>query len=209
MDWAAEYDRPVTTSLDPSTGSTRERLLDAAAEVFCERGYERTTVAEVARRAGLTTGAIYANFRDKGELLLQTIERDSALVVADMEAARSRGASATDRLVLMARQMVTRPDTTDRLLLVELFAAARRDPNVARRVTEMLGAIERELTRLMERAQHDGDVDDQWDAATMARFCLALGVGFSQVAVAGLPHPDAANWTALTAHMVAAVRPPK
>ena len=38
--------------------STRQRLLEAATEVFLEKGYEGTRVAEVARRAGLTTGAI-------------------------------------------------------------------------------------------------------------------------------------------------------
>ena len=64
--------------------TTRGRLLDAAAEVFCERGYDGTTVAEVARRAGLTTGAIYANFRDKAELLLKTIERSSGHVVKSL-----------------------------------------------------------------------------------------------------------------------------
>lgn len=197
----------MTAPPESTSSSTRARLLDAAAEVFSERGYEGTTVAEVARRAGLTTGAIYANFRDKAELLLQTIERDSAEAVADMEAARSAGASATDRLVIMARRLVTQPDTTDRLLFVELFAAARRDPDVGRRVAEMLGAMETELTRLVERARHDGDVDEAWDAATLARFCLALGVGFTQLAVAGLPDPDAAKWAELCVHLVASVRP--
>jgi AcrR family transcriptional regulator len=188
-------------------GSTRGRLLDAAADVFCERGYEGTTVAEVARRAGLTTGAIYANFRDKAELLLQTIERDSAGVIADMEAARDAGLSAADRLLLMARGMVADPDNTERLLFVEMFAAARRDPGVGRRVTEALAAMESEMTRMMERARHDGDVANEWDPATLARFCLSLGVGFTHLAVAGLPDPDPAQWAALMERLLAAVRP--
>ncbi len=49
--------------------STRERLLTAATEVFLEKGFEGTRVAEVARRAGLTTGAIYGNFESKADLL--------------------------------------------------------------------------------------------------------------------------------------------
>lgn len=187
--------------------STRARLLDAAAEVFCERGYEGTTVAEVARRAGLTTGAIYANFRDKAELLLETIERGSARVVADMEAARSKGVSAADRLLLMARRMITDHDDTERLLFVEMFAAARRDPDVGRRVAEALAAMEGELARMMERAKTDGDVGPDWDAAVLARFCLSLGVGFTQLAVAGLAEPDPDQWSALAAHLLAAIHP--
>ncbi len=187
--------------------STRARLLDAAAEVFCERGYEGTTVAEVARRAGLTTGAIYANFRDKAELLLETIERGSARVVADMDAARSKGVSAADRLLLMARRMITERDDTERLLFVEMFAAARRDPDVGRRVAEALSAMEGELARMMERAKADGDVGPEWDAAVLARFCLSLGVGFTHLAVAGLAEPDPDQWSALTAHLLAAIHP--
>ncbi|MEY2397839.1 MAG: hypothetical protein QOJ00_1013 [Actinomycetota bacterium] len=49
--------------------STRARLLEAATNVFLEKGYEGTRVAEIARRAGLTTGAIYGNFESKADLL--------------------------------------------------------------------------------------------------------------------------------------------
>lgn len=187
--------------------STSDRLLDAAAQVFCERGYDGTTVAEVARRASLTTGAIYANFRDKAELLLKTIERGSSAAVVDMEAARAAGASAADRLLLMARRMVAEPDSTERLLFVEMFSAARRHPDVGRRVAEALSAMEAELAKLMDRARDDGDVDPVWEPAVLARFCLALGVGFTQLAVAGLPDPDAAEWVALAERIISAVRP--
>lgn len=189
-------------------GSTRARLIDAAAEVFCERGYDGTTVAEVARRAGLTTGAIYANFRDKAELLLQTIERGSGDVVTDMEAARDAGVSAADRLLLMAQRMVSEPDTTERLLFVEMFSAARRHPDVGRRVAESLAAMEWELAKLMDRARIDGDLDAGWDSGVLARFCLALGVGFTHLAVAGLPDPDPSEWVSLAARIISAVRPP-
>src|SRR4051812_8217985 len=53
---------------------TRARLLDAAVEVIRERGFYRTTLEEVARRAGMTRGAIYGNFNDKDELLLAVVE---------------------------------------------------------------------------------------------------------------------------------------
>src|SRR5438132_8164486 len=59
------------------TGGTRTRLLEAAVEVFAEDGYEGARVQEIARRAGLTTGAIYAQFRNKAELLQEAIECSS------------------------------------------------------------------------------------------------------------------------------------
>lgn len=54
---------------------TRRRLVESAAEVFGRRGYDGTTVAEIARNAGLTSGAIYAHYQNKSDLLMSTIER--------------------------------------------------------------------------------------------------------------------------------------
>ncbi|HEY1598537.1 MAG TPA: helix-turn-helix domain-containing protein, partial [Pirellulales bacterium] len=48
---------------------TLERLLDAAEEVFAEKGFESATVAEVVRRAKSSVGAMYARFTDKNALL--------------------------------------------------------------------------------------------------------------------------------------------
>src|SRR4029077_18885673 len=55
------------------TVSSRDRLLAAAVEVFVEQGYEGARVQDIARAAGLTTGAIYANFRGKEDLLFDAI----------------------------------------------------------------------------------------------------------------------------------------
>jgi len=49
---------------------TRAALLEAARSVIREKGYERTTLEEVAQRAGLTTGAIYGNFKNRDELFI-------------------------------------------------------------------------------------------------------------------------------------------
>ena len=49
---------------------TRTALLEAARALIREKGYERTTLEEVAQRAGMTTGAIYGNFRNRDELFI-------------------------------------------------------------------------------------------------------------------------------------------
>jgi AcrR family transcriptional regulator len=49
---------------------TRAALLDAARALVREKGYARTTLEEVAARAGMTTGAIYGNFRNRDELFI-------------------------------------------------------------------------------------------------------------------------------------------
>lgn len=49
---------------------TRAALLEAARALVREKGHERTTLEEVAARAGMTTGAIYGNFKNRDELFI-------------------------------------------------------------------------------------------------------------------------------------------
>jgi len=53
---------------------TRATLLEAARALVREEGYDRTTLAKVAERAGMTTGAIYGNFRNRDELFIALVE---------------------------------------------------------------------------------------------------------------------------------------
>jgi AcrR family transcriptional regulator len=49
---------------------TRARLFEAARSLIREKGYENTTLEDIAERAGMTTGAIYGNFRNRDELFV-------------------------------------------------------------------------------------------------------------------------------------------
>jgi AcrR family transcriptional regulator len=49
---------------------TRAALLEGARALIREKGYERTTMEDVAQRAGMTTGAIYGNFKNRDELFI-------------------------------------------------------------------------------------------------------------------------------------------
>jgi AcrR family transcriptional regulator len=54
---------------------TRARLIDAALELTRERGFDGVTVQDIAERAGLTTGAIYGNFKNRDALFIALAER--------------------------------------------------------------------------------------------------------------------------------------
>ena len=54
---------------------TRDQLLDAAEFLFQERGVSRTSLQQIADQAGLTRGAIYWHFKDKGELFCAMVDR--------------------------------------------------------------------------------------------------------------------------------------
>ena len=54
---------------------SRRRALDAAERLFAERGYERTSIAEIARRSGVSRGSIPWHFTNKDGVLLAVLER--------------------------------------------------------------------------------------------------------------------------------------
>ncbi|GGX91794.1 TetR family transcriptional regulator [Litchfieldella qijiaojingensis] len=55
--------------------ATREALLDAAEEVFYEKGVARTSLEEIARHAGMTRGAVYWHFKNKADLFMALLDR--------------------------------------------------------------------------------------------------------------------------------------
>jgi TetR/AcrR family transcriptional regulator, acrAB operon repressor len=55
--------------------ATRDRILDTAEQVFSEHGVARTSLADIADAAGVTRGAIYWHFRNKGDLFAGLLDR--------------------------------------------------------------------------------------------------------------------------------------
>lgn len=122
--------------------ATRERLLDAARDVFAERGVYGASVEEICARAGFTRGAFYSNFADKDDVLLVLIEREQARLLDRIDASFGlvdEGAAALvgdPRPVLGSlADRLLRSVPTDRqfsLIQDELEIHAVRDPRVAR-----------------------------------------------------------------------------
>ncbi|MBA3507103.1 MAG: TetR family transcriptional regulator [Betaproteobacteria bacterium] len=72
---------------------TRERLLDAAERVFCERGVSRTSLAELATAAGVTRGAVYWHFKDKAGVFRAMCDRATSPFATMIEQAGATAAA--------------------------------------------------------------------------------------------------------------------
>jgi AcrR family transcriptional regulator len=55
----------------PARGSTRERILDIALELFADQGYDKTSLRDIAERLGTTKAALYYHFERKQDILLE------------------------------------------------------------------------------------------------------------------------------------------
>ena len=71
---------------------TREKILAAAAELFATRGYEGATIRDIAKGAGMSTGAVFASFADKSDLFGEIVASEQqALEAAMLVAAEACG----------------------------------------------------------------------------------------------------------------------
>ncbi|GHG11764.1 MULTISPECIES: TetR/AcrR family transcriptional regulator [Amycolatopsis] len=108
--------------------NTRVRLLDAALDLFGERGYDSVTVAEIAERAGLTKRTFFRHFSDKREVLFAGQEVLSRLFA---EAIADAPASATPieavAAALQAAATPFGPQRRDRARQVQAVVAGHSD----------------------------------------------------------------------------------
>lgn len=186
-----------------------ERLLAAAAEVFAERGYDKAGVAEIARRAGVTTGAIYSRYRGKAELLVEAIDphatdelealfNDSEFDGRMEEILRMAGT----HLVKGRAQSGGRIGTS---LLLEVFTAARRHDEVAEVMRARLRERNDRLTEIVDVAKAAGGIDPDIDTESLVTFSQALAFGFLILDVTGLPIPAPGPWEELVNRVVDAL----
>ncbi|MGQ3016078.1 TetR/AcrR family transcriptional regulator [Phenylobacterium sp.] len=78
---------------------TRAKVLAAARELFSTEGYEGATIRDIAAAAGMSTGAVFANFADKSELFREIMTSDLDAVLAAMSEAAVRGRTVDDALL--------------------------------------------------------------------------------------------------------------
>jgi len=170
-----------TTRVD----DTRETLLEAALEVFLEKGYDGTRVADIARRGGLSTGAIYGNFENKSKLLSDAL---LAKGLGKLAMVSELGTDPTPRSVFdrLAGILGAEPDLGHRLSL-ELFAAAPRDTDVGRDLNENLDAADQFIEDRLQRARAEGRVDDEISIEAY-RYVVQLMV-LGSIVVKGLGRP--------------------
>ena len=78
---------------------TRAKVLAAARRLFSEEGYEGATIRDIAAAAGMSTGAVFANFSDKSDLFREIMITDMAALAEAMRDAGQKGAGVEDALL--------------------------------------------------------------------------------------------------------------
>jgi len=162
------YAAPVTKAKIP----TRERILDAALELFIERGVAGTTVSDIERAVGLAagTGSFYRHFRSKEDVVIPAFRRGVTEREARLEAARVADTAVDDPVERDLRDYRALLDAMRQFhpLWVLLFSERAQFPELQEVFVDELGMREWGL---------------DWDQDWLRMIVLSALTGFNQLAM--------------------------
>jgi AcrR family transcriptional regulator len=147
-------------------------VLEAAVEVFNERGYDGASMEDLSKRLGIAKSAIYHHVSGKEELLRMALDR--ALDGWSEAASRAAGAEAPAivRLEMLVRGTVAVLES--RLPYVTLLLRVRGNTEIERAALERRRSFDRLVASLVAEAERDGDVRADVDPKVTARLLSGL-----------------------------------
>jgi AcrR family transcriptional regulator len=120
---------------------TRDMLIQAATQVFADRGFHGATLDEVARVAGFTKGAVYSNFKGKDDLFLAVLERRYQRMLSFLYSTLDEGTGDPEedmpKWVEHVRQQFTDEEELWGVLTQEFRLYAMRNPEAMTKLAAM------------------------------------------------------------------------
>ncbi len=193
---SAEASR-ATSSGEPAT--TRELLVELAAEVFADEGYAAASVRDLGRRAGVTSGAIYGNFRGKADLLAEAVDARLAAdgwTLPDDDDAQSL-------LDFVADQFAHSKGRAQLIsLLLEGAVAARVDGEVKRRLQKPIARRLNDSAAAFEARRSAEGLDPAVDVDAAVKMLWSIEIGLRVLAALGIAAPAPESGSDVVRHFL-------
>jgi AcrR family transcriptional regulator len=161
--------------------------------VFAAKGYRSATVEEVVDAAGLSKGTFYWNFKSKEDLfqtlLEERIDRPARALMEITRTAPADRPTSSDVSAGLAQLITGERETL--MLLQDYWAAATRDPRLARRYRRRQAALRAALAETLEARHETTGVPLEFPASDLATAFIALaeGLGFEALVDPGSVGP--------------------
>ncbi len=173
----------------------RAQILDAARALFVERGYLAARVEDIARKAGLSKGAVYFYFPSKKAIFEALAEQEYARTITFLLQAEAAPIPASQKLMIMARQYLdyfSGLEDPPRFFLL-MTEMAIRDEAIRENVQAIHSRYVQGLAAIIAQGSEEG-IFRPVDAESLSTLLKALIDGISGQAAAGM-RPDVARLT--------------
>jgi TetR/AcrR family transcriptional repressor of nem operon len=161
-------------------------VLNAAMSCFWARGYQATSMRELAVETGLTSPSLYNAFGDKRALFRQVLERyaqhSARARIARLESSMPPKDAIKAFLMEIVEHSLNDKDRRGCLLVNSALEIAPHDPEIGAEVASRLGEVEAFFRRSVLAAQKERSIPSDHDAKDLARLLLAVTLGIRVVA---------------------------
>ena len=161
--------------------ATSDRILISAAQLFATHGFAHTSMPAIAKRSGITPGAIYRHFESKAQLLVEVVRYALATLPTSVRVLEPAQLDASD-LPEFAASYTTPEYKLIRQLSLEIHDAGSRAHDAMALLSKVNEEAARVISRSVSAAQKSGTVDPNLDPDFAALFL--------QVTIMGLAHLD-------------------
>jgi AcrR family transcriptional regulator len=171
---------PAEPRITARRKATRDRVLEAASEVFAERGFHGATVEDICERAGFTRGAFYSNFSSKDDLVLELSRRQAEdLVERIRRASKREHAAAEDVLRDVFAALADESRSKERwvVLTTEFTLHAIRDAGARRAWAAQQRRVRDELVAVVDEAVERQGLTLPMPTDLFVRVAIALTQG--------------------------------
>lgn len=191
--------------------ATTARLLESAATEFVEYGYEAAVISRVARRAGVTVGAVYSRWPTKSDVMVAALDYifERLLPAERMKELNVVELPTPAVLELWSAYLLSSDAVQD--VLIQVFGSARNHPAVRDRLRRFLNDQSDQLTHLIEKGKTEGPHNPELSTVAVTLLCQAIGIGTHLLMSAGLDDrhiPTEEEWTELLRQVIGLVYPP-
>jgi AcrR family transcriptional regulator len=181
---------------------TRSHILDAAGELFAERGYDATSVADICARAGVTKGAFYHHFASKQAVFLELRDRWLGPLEAQLSLPRGEDEplpQLLQQVANMVKQIFAAEGEQQRQqIFLELLSAARHDPTILPALLTPMQKYREAFAQMIGAGIREGTLR-RVDREVVAQVLVTLGFG---LIVQSLLDPQGDDWGAIASRAV-------
>jgi AcrR family transcriptional regulator len=169
----------------------RELILRGAQELFAERGYERTSMAEVAQAAGITPAVIYDHFDSKAQLTIELLERHTTDLLREVGTAVQRAPASAAAQMRAGVEAFFAYVEEHRCTWRILFRDPPSDPEVATAHHRLNKQATAAIAVLLQSGDNEGALDIYENPPQTAEmFAEALKAAQNGLASWWYEHPD-------------------
>jgi len=168
----SEVSEPAVPARRGRPGHDQAAVLRAAIDLFNRKGYDATSIGDVAEELGVTKSAVYHHVPSKEHLLSEALDEALVELEAAVSAATTAGGSADERLRAVVRQSVR--VLVDHQPAVTLLLRVHGNSDVEKAALERRRRIDARLAALVARAADEGALRSDLDPDLVSRLLFGM-----------------------------------